>query len=126
MVLPIMFATPMHAMARMIAASPTLFMLASACDNEISEQLSESVAFSQRPESSLVHPVVVPFVSQSHNREVAQKTVAVSGLFILARFVHKPNTVQAVLATVITDAELPTNFFLPSGCCSVCVNKANS
>ena len=48
-----------------------------------------------------MYAVVITFISQLLDCEVAQKAIAVSGLLIFALLVHKPNAVKAVLAAVV-------------------------
>lgn len=55
--------------------------------------------------------------------EVTQNAIAVSGSLVFAFFVHKPNEVKAVLATVVADAELATNFAIPFPGCSISADE---
>ena len=75
---------------------------------------------------SLVYAIVIAFISQLLDCEVAQKAIAVRGLLIFALLVHKPNAVKAILAAVVANAKLATDFLTPFSRCAISVDETNS
>lgn len=62
----------------------------------------------QRQKLLFVFSVIVPFRGQSFNLKVAEQVLTVGGLLIFAVVIHKPNTIQTVLPTVIAHTKLAT------------------
>ncbi|HTA86888.1 MAG TPA: hypothetical protein VK729_11510 [Silvibacterium sp.] len=56
-----------------------------------------------------MHAVVVFFIGYSFNLKIANQTISVCSLFVLALLVDKPNTVQTILPAVIADTKSSTN-----------------
>jgi hypothetical protein len=71
-----------------------------------------------------MHAVVVFFIGYSFNLKIANQTISICSLFVLA-LVDKPNTVQTILPAVIADTKSSTNPAFAYRRRSIRTNKTN-